>query len=222
MRLLVILLCLLMSFCAYSAQVSPLKSGTYRLLPLSAAQSFKPTKAGDITVVEFFSLACPHCADFDPTLEAWLKTKPNNVEFRRIAVGFGRESWKSLARLYYVSVALGNAKTMVPMMFDALHKQNIDLSKQNTAEKFFADKTKISKSKFDSYYNSYSIRNQVEQGDVTVQKAGVMSVPTLVVNGEYEVNPSLTGSFKGMISALNTLISNVKPVSSNTDFKSQD
>ena len=44
--------------------------------------------AGKVEVVEFFSYNCPHCAAFEPQLEAWIKTLPANVVFRRIPVPF--------------------------------------------------------------------------------------------------------------------------------------
>ena len=60
----------------------------------------QPVRTGDrIEVVEFFWYGCPHCNNLQPSLEAWLKRKPADVELRRIPAIF-RESWVPHARLY--------------------------------------------------------------------------------------------------------------------------
>ena len=52
----------------------------------------QPVDSGkSIEVLYFFSYGCPHCRDFDPQLQPWLKNVPADVEFRRVPVDFGRE-----------------------------------------------------------------------------------------------------------------------------------
>ena len=41
-----------------------------------------------IEVIEFFSYGCPHCNDLEPYLQAWVKTLPPDVQFRRVPVMF--------------------------------------------------------------------------------------------------------------------------------------
>src|SRR5262245_32614090 len=60
-----------------------------------------PVETGkNIEVIEFFSYGCPHCADFEPILQGWLKTAPPDVQFRRVPVLF-QEAWVPLAKIYY-------------------------------------------------------------------------------------------------------------------------
>ena len=54
----------------------------------------QPTESGaKVEVIEFFWYGCPHCNALQPSLHAWLKRKPADVEFRRIPAGdlSGRE-----------------------------------------------------------------------------------------------------------------------------------
>src|SRR3990170_3537508 len=63
----------------------------------------QPTKTGDKTeVVEVFWYGCPHCYSLEPYLEQWLKTKPDDVEFRRIPGVLGKKGKKEdeLKRFY--------------------------------------------------------------------------------------------------------------------------
>src|SRR5215510_11291874 len=64
-----------------------------------------PETGKKIEVIEFFSYGCPHCADFEPVVDGWLKTLPPDVEFRRIPVMF-QEKWIALAKVYFTLQAL--------------------------------------------------------------------------------------------------------------------
>ncbi len=61
---------------------------------------------GKVEVIEFFGYWCPHCAAFEPTLEAWARKLPADVNFRRIPVAFS-PSQESYQRLYFALEALG-------------------------------------------------------------------------------------------------------------------
>ncbi len=65
----------------------------------SFEQSYKiirpaqPTQTEDkIEVVEVFWYGCPHCYDFEPYIDQWLASKPDDVEFLRMPAIFN-ESW---------------------------------------------------------------------------------------------------------------------------------
>ena len=48
----------------------------------------RPLKDDPIEIVEFFSYACPHCANLDPMLDGWIDGLAESVEFRRVHVAF--------------------------------------------------------------------------------------------------------------------------------------
>ena len=79
--------CLALSLAAGSAFAIEIKEGKeYAVLPQT-----QPTDAkGKIEVTEFFWYGCPHCFEFEPTLNAWVKTLPKDVAFRRVPADFGR------------------------------------------------------------------------------------------------------------------------------------
>ena len=67
----------------------------------------QPVETGrKIEVLEFFSYGCPHCAELEPHLDAWLAKAPADVAFRRIPVMF-QQRWVPLAKIYYTLDALG-------------------------------------------------------------------------------------------------------------------
>ena len=85
----------------------------------------KPANPKKIEVIEFFSYACPHCADFEAPLQAWLKRKPKDVEYKAVPVVF-REQWKPLAKLFYTLETMGVLDKYHVKVFDALHKQGAE------------------------------------------------------------------------------------------------
>src|SRR5574339_634003 len=67
----------------------PVADKEYKLInPPQKTESGK-----QIEVVEFFSYACPHCADFEPYLQSWEQRKPKDVAFKMVPMVF-RDSWK--------------------------------------------------------------------------------------------------------------------------------
>ena len=64
----------------------------------------KPVVTSDpekIEVLELFWYGCPHCDSLDPALKAWAHRLPNDVNFLRMPVVFGR-SWEMHARMFWV------------------------------------------------------------------------------------------------------------------------
>ena len=78
-----------------------------------AGQDYKPVAtpgnptapAGTVDVVEFFSYACPHCFEFEPTLESWLKKKPAGIHFHRLPVHF-LQNYTNFQPMYFALEAM--------------------------------------------------------------------------------------------------------------------
>jgi thiol:disulfide interchange protein DsbA len=112
-----------------------------------------------IEVIEFFSYACPHCADFEPFLQDWLKRKPKDVEYRMVPMVF-RENWKPLAKLFYTLEQMGLLERYHMRVFDAIHKQGQQLL-TDQAVVDWAVKQGIDKAKFEQIYQSFGIDTKV-------------------------------------------------------------
>ena len=58
-----------------------------------------PVETGQkIEVIEFFSYGCPHCAELEPHIDAWLAKLPPDVQFRRVPVFF-QDRWINLGKI---------------------------------------------------------------------------------------------------------------------------
>jgi thiol:disulfide interchange protein DsbA len=138
---------------------------------------------GKIEVMEFFSYTCPHCRSLEPSAQAWLKRKPENVAFMRIAVSFSA-NWEPSARAYYAAEALGVLDKVHQPLFEAVHN-NPRINLDEFAA-FFAEQG-VDQDAFRKAYSSFQTETQLRRGTQIAQRYKINGVPAIIVNGEYDV-----------------------------------
>ncbi len=139
---------------------------------------------GKIEVVEFFSYACPHCAEFAPLLATWRATLAKDVVFRRVPVGFDRPPWINMQRAYYALLASGDLERLDAKLFNAIHEQHLPLF-QEQALFDWVGKNGGDAQKFIAAYTSFGINNQTVQADKMAEDFQITGVPTMAVDGRY-------------------------------------
>jgi thiol:disulfide interchange protein DsbA len=168
-----------------------------------------PTQSGSkIEVIEFFSYACPHCFEFEPTLEAWQKTLPADVMFRRIPVPFLFNA-EGFQRLYYTLETLGKLNEMQLKVFNAVHVEHNRLDKPADMAALAA-KSGIDSAKFLDVYNSFSVATSVQKAKKTFADYKVDSVPTLAVQGRFTTSPAQAGGSQGALMTVSYLIAQAR------------
>jgi len=160
----------------------------------------KQETGAKIEVIEFFSYACPHCADFEPALQDWIKRKPKDAELRRVPLVF-RDSWKPLAKLFYTLEAVGEVDKLHRKVFEAIHKENQQLF-TDQAVIDWAAKQGLDKAKFEQIYNSFGIDAKVQRSVAMGRAYGVQFTPAMAVNGKYWTGPSMVTSPSGGVDML--------------------
>lgn len=143
---------------------------------------------GKVEVIEFFSYACPHCNDFEPSLESWIKRKPKDVEYRMVPMVF-REQWRPPAKLYYTLEAMGLVEKYHLKVYDAIHKDGKQLF-TDQAVKEWAKSVGIDPGKFNDVYDSFGIDAKLQRSAVMGREYGVQFTPAMGVNGKYITGPS--------------------------------
>jgi thiol:disulfide interchange protein DsbA len=147
----------------------------------------QPVETGkDIEVIEFFSYGCPHCGDFEPVLQNWIKTKPADVQFRRIPVMF-QERWIPLAKIYYTLEALGEEARLSPQVFVAIHGKGQPMWQDKTFFDWAASQG-LDRKKVEDMYNSFGIGGKVNRARMAAQAYQVQSVPLVIVDGKFVSN----------------------------------
>ena len=151
----------------------------------------QPTESGSkIEVMEFFWYGCPHCYNLQPPLEAWLKRKPADVEFRRIPAVF-QDSWVPLTRAYYTIEAMGLVDKLHQEIFTALHKQRVRLQDANAIFDWAASKG-VDRKKFADTYNSFGVNGRTQRSIELTRKFDIPGTPALIIDGQYLTAPSMT------------------------------
>ena len=163
---------------------------------------------GKIEVTEFFSYACPHCNEFDPYLEAWVKKQGPDVVFKRVPVAF-RDDFIPHSKLYHAVDALGLANQLTPTIFHEIHVNKNYLLTPEDQAKFLA-KNGVDPKKFMDAYNSFSTQSAIQRDKKLLEDFKIDGVPTLAVQGKYETGPAQTNSLPGTIQVLDYLVAQVR------------
>ena len=155
------------------------KEGT-DYLKLSQAVPTEVAK-GRVEILEFFWYNCPHCNAFEPTLSAWSKKMPKDVELKRVPVRF-RAEFEPQQRAYYVLEALGKVEELQTKMFAAIHTERQTLT---TLEPLlgWAEKNGIPKKQFTDLYNSFAVIGKARRAAQLQEQFKVEGVPALGVAG---------------------------------------
>ena len=150
-------------------------------------------------VIDFFWYGCPYCNLFEPQLQDWLASKPDNVDFIRIPAVI-RPGWSRHARTFYTAAALGVVDPLHKQLFDADHADDLD-----ELAALFSEQG-IERSRFEAVFNSAETGRKVQEAVRLTRLYGIDSVPAIVVNGRYRTNPVLAGGASRMLDAVNGLI----------------
>lgn len=193
------------SAAAAPAPFVPAAGQHYRAVQPPAQVDVKP---GQVEVIEFFSLGCPHCAEFEPYVQSWIKRKPANVVFKRVPAVFN-PFFRIMARATFALDDVGASDRLLPELFDAIHErpdpdlvrplgewQNLSQRGQEAAaaeaekkvyEAFatWVGKRGVDAKKYKLALNSPSMMTRLAQADTTFKRYGALGVPAVGVNGKH-------------------------------------
>jgi protein dithiol oxidoreductase (disulfide-forming) len=190
---------------SFATPAAPVNGKDYKTLP--TAQTVD-APAGKIEVTEFFWYGCPHCNEFEPYLETWLKKQNPDVVFKRVPVAF-QPQFVPHQKLYHAVVELGVEPQMTPKIFNEIHVQKDYLLTPDTQADFLA-KNGVDKQKFLAAYNSFANDSMIKRDEQLISAYQIDGVPTIAVQGKYETGPGITNSLDGTLQVLDYLIAQVR------------
>jgi thiol:disulfide interchange protein DsbA len=161
---------------------------------------------GKVEVIEFFGYWCPHCAAFEPTLEAWAHKLPSDVNFRRMPVAFS-PTQESYQRLYFALEAMGPAalNAVHGKVFVAMHqnRQRLDKDAEITA---LAQANGVDGAKLLDAMKSFSVATKVAQARQAMQAYKIDGVPTVAVQGRFITSVGQAGTHERTVQVMDALI----------------
>ncbi|HEX7384281.1 MAG TPA: thiol:disulfide interchange protein DsbA/DsbL [Burkholderiaceae bacterium] len=160
---------------------------------------------GKVEVIEFFWYGCPHCFEFEPMLEAWIKTLPADVAFRRVPVAFRDEPFTAHQKIFYALDAMGLVDSMQMKVFNAIHRERKHMDKPAEIAEFM-QKNGVDSAKFMDIYNSFAVQTKTRQARALAEAYKIDGVPALGIGGRYYTSGSLAGSLRGSLQVADFLI----------------
>lgn len=164
---------------------------------------------GKVEVIEFFHYGCPHCRDFDPLLEQWLKTLPADVVFRRVPAIWGNAQLQGLARFYYAEEITGDLPKLHAKAFDAVQDAKVPLYTEAGALEW-VEKQGVDAKKFGEAYKSFGVASKVQRADQLARDYKIQGVPTLAIDGKYLTAASMAGGHPGALKVADQLIARAR------------
>ena len=172
------------------ANAAPLQKGEHYDLISPPQPTDAP--AGKIEVIEFFSYGCPHCFQFEPFINPWIKKLPNDVSFTRVPLAGGQ--WVASAKLFYTLEAMGVEEKLHGDVFTSIHSEKSLTGTDEAAMPGWAAKKGLDAKKFGDIYKSFAIQAKAQRAVQLAASHKVDGVPAIVVDGRYLVlNKSIKG-----------------------------
>ena len=140
-------------------------------------------KGTPIEVVEFFWYGCPHCFHFEPYINNWVASKPEDISFVKIPVTFNKTA-RFHAFVYYALDLMGEAERVSDAIFSEMHKRGKKLANQSDMEAFLSEQG-VDIATFRKAMKSFAVDNRVKRASTLFSKYMLRGVPVVVVGGRY-------------------------------------
>lgn len=179
------------------------QAGThYQVLP----EKVPTATGGKIEVAEVFWYGCSHCYTFEPLLEEWSQTLPDNVVVVRSPAMWDRQGiMERHARIYYTAKALGELDDIHEATFKAMHLKNKPLRSEDAIAELFEEHG-VSREKFEKTFNSFGVTSAVRQAEARQRSYRIQGTPEIIVDGQYRITARMTGGHEGMLRVAEYLI----------------
>ena len=173
--------------------------------PFSPISPPQPTEGGGkIEVIEFFWYGCPHCYSLEPAAVNFAKNAPKDVVFKRVHA-LPSESWAEHARLFYTLESMGKLEEMHQKVFDAIHKQNVNLGNKKFRDEWL-QKNGIDLAKYAETEKSFTVATKMNRAKQLTYNYKVDSVPKVAVNGKYMTSGEQAGSVDRVFQIVGQLV----------------
>lgn len=148
---------------------------------------------GKILVQQFLWHKCIHCYKLEESIDKWVDTKPDFIEFERVPVIWSNAHEKDSRFYNYAKILEKNGKiTQKDLgiinndLFNIVFIKELELTSKNALPIF--QKYGITKSdELEELVNSFAVSNEITKGKKLTNEYGISGVPMFVINGKFIV-----------------------------------
>ncbi|WP_226809818.1 thiol:disulfide interchange protein DsbA/DsbL [Candidatus Vallotia lariciata] len=184
--------------------LSPVAGRDYTILPKS---QLVKAQDGKVEVIEFMWYSCPYCGELESYLEKWKAKKSENIAFRRVPITLSNQFIPHSKMLLALNI-LGLCDRLTPEIFEEIRLGRNRLLNLNEQVNFLVKKG-VDKRKYLDAYHSFLVEIEIKRTSQMVQNYKIDSVPTIVVQGTYQISPAMTNSLEDTIQVLEYLVRKV-------------
>lgn len=156
---------------------------------VEGGQPYRPLGPGiQAEVVEVFAYWCPHCAEFQPVLDPWVRALPRDVRFTYVPAAFDPND--AFARGFFAAEGKGAVDRTHALVYDAVHRKGL-LARNATMDElaWFYGQQGLGQAAMKAAMTSPAVDALMARArafEVGIQLPGT---PTLLVNGRYLITP---------------------------------
>lgn len=166
--------------------------------------------AGSVEVIQFFSYACPHCANFEPALATWRKKHLHDITFRRVHVGWTGIHHQLLI-LYSTLEMMNLAERLHSKVFVAIQEERRRLNRIDDLL-LFIESNGVNRGEFEAIYRSADVLAKAQMAikskdDYRIDEVGV---PAIGIHGRFYTSPSLAGSQSLALEVTDHLVTKIR------------
>lgn len=162
------------------------------------------SSGGKVEVLEVFSYACPHCANFQPYVTQIEENLPAGAQLRHLPAIFN-PAWEAFARAYFTAQSMDVLESTHQQLFDALHKQNQQMRDFDALADFYAAQG-VDKQRFVATANSFEVENKLAGARAQLPKLGIEGTPSVIVNGKYRITGASAGGYPQVVELVQWLV----------------
>ena len=159
--------------------------------------------SGKVEVTEFFWYGCGHCYGMETFVNSWLKGKPQDVVFKRVPAY--NDGWAPMVSLYYTLEAMGVIDQYHGKIFDAIHKQGVNLNNKGKRDEWLKANG-IDPAKYAEVEKSFTVVTKIQRAKQLTQAYKVDSVPRFFVNGKYFTSADQAGGAERVFLVIDQLV----------------
>ena len=172
-----------------------------RVTPLNPPQPVE--NDGKVEVLEFFAYGCIHCANLEPSFEAWAKKQAPDVKVKRIPSPVPIMGIDSTV-VYYTLEALGQLDRLHAKIFNAAHLEKVVIGNPAMLNKWL-ETNGVDPKKYEEAQKSFSVVTKANRARKMVEDYKIHATPAIVVNGRFSVEQG-NGGAEAMFANIDELI----------------
>ena len=160
---------------------------------------------GGIEVAEVFAYSCIHCANLQPTINAWKPTLGSDVRFRYVPGAFGGPS-DNFARGFFAAETMGLLDKTHDGVFKAffVERKFKTGSLEEIADHYASQGA--DREAFLSTMNSFAVTAKVNRARQFAARTNVQATPTMIINGKYSATTTNDRGPDGLLATIDYLV----------------